>query len=191
VITQGHDLQPVRATTTEANWRRIQADQIDAMYRGSSTGLLASLIAGVILYVLLTRHGHVSPTAMNVWIGIMIVQVLIRVGLVQYYERLSPPPLQRPRWGRLFTLGAFVGGLCWGVGSLYMVTPGEFDIQLMVVLVISALVYASLSGFGSYLPFYAFLFPALVPLAVWSALQPDEKHLAFALLSAVWIPVVA
>jgi signal transduction histidine kinase/ActR/RegA family two-component response regulator len=161
------------------------------MYRGSSTGLLASLIAGVILYILLTRHGHVSLTAMDVWIGLMMVQVLSRVGLVQYYERLSPPPEQRPLWGRLFTLGAFIGGLCWGIGSLFMVTPAEFDIQLMVVLVISALVYASLSGFGSYLPFYAFLFPSLVPLAVWSALQPDEKHLAFALLSAVWIPVVA
>ena len=188
---KGRVLHSVPATPAKANRRRIEADQIDAMYRGSSTGLLASLIAGVILYILLTRHGHVSLTAMDVWIGLMMVQVLSRVGLVQYYERLSPPPEQRPLWGWLFTLGAFIGGLCWGIGSLFMVTPAEFDIQLMVVLVISALVYASLSGFGSYLPFYAFLFPSLVPLAIWSALQPDEKHLAFALLSAVWIPVVA
>jgi signal transduction histidine kinase/CheY-like chemotaxis protein len=190
-ITKRRALDSVAATPADANRRRIEADQIDAMYRGSSTGLLASLIAGIILYVLLTRHGHVSATAMNIWIGIMTVQVFTRVGIVQYYERLSPPPKQRPFWGRLFTLGAFVGGLSWGIGSLYMVTPAEFDIQLMVVLVISALVYASLSGFGSYLPFYAFLFPSLVPLCVWSALQPDGKHLAFALLGAVWIPVVA
>ncbi len=34
-------------------------------------------------------------------------------------------------------------------------------------------------------------FRPLTPLCVWSALQGDEKHVAFALLGAFWLPVVA
>jgi len=119
------------------------------------------------------------------------VQVFARVALVFRYKHVKPPPARRPYWGNLFTIGAFVGGLCWGIGSLFMVTPAEFDIQLLVLLVISALIYGSLTGFGSYKPFYALLFPALTPLCVWSAFQGDEKHLAFALLGVLWIPIVA
>src|SRR6202000_2541140 len=68
---------------------------------------------------------------------------------------------------------------------------GEFDIQLFVAIVLSALVYASLSGFGSYQPFYALLFPTLTPMVIWSAFQLDAKHVAYAAMGALWIPVVA
>jgi len=171
--------------------RRIEADQVDALYRNSHIGLLGSLGAGLILYFLVTHRGHVPLPPLNIWLVVLAVQVFARVALVFRYKHVKPPPARRPYWGNLFTIGAFVGGLCWGIGSLFMVTPAEFDIQLLVLLVISALIYGSLTGFGSYKPFYALLFPALTPLCVWSAFQGDEKHLAFALLGVLWIPIVA
>jgi signal transduction histidine kinase/CheY-like chemotaxis protein len=171
--------------------RRIRADQVEALYSNSYIGLLGSLGAGLTLYFLVTHDSHVSLTAMNIWLIVLVIQVLVRVGLVFRYKHIRPPPARRPYWGTLFTIGALIGGLCWGMGSLFMVRPAEFDIQLLVLLVISALVYGSLTAFGSLAALYAFLFPALVPICVWSAFQGDDKHLAFAVLGALWVPIVA
>ena len=107
------------------------------------------------------------------------------------YRRRKPPPDARHGWLLAFTLTYFAIGVGWGVGSLMMVTPEHFDIQLFIALLVAAIVYASLSGFGSYWPFYALLFPATVPLVVWSAFQPGIGHIVFAGLNALWIPVVA
>jgi signal transduction histidine kinase/CheY-like chemotaxis protein len=53
-------------------------------------------------------------------------------------------------------------------------------------------VYGAMAAFGSYLPaFYAFLFPALVPVTVWALLQGDIEHVAFGAMSLLWLPVVA
>lgn len=171
--------------------RRIQADQVQALYEGISVGLMAALGAGIVLYGFLIFHGQVAVWAMTAWLAAMVLQTGARLFLIRAYHRVGPPPEKRRPWLLAFTLGAFIGGLTWGIGSLVMVTPAEFDIQLLVVIVICAIIYGSLSGFGSYLPFYAFLFPSLLPIAVWSALQHDARHIAFAVLALVWLPVVA
>jgi signal transduction histidine kinase/CheY-like chemotaxis protein len=169
----------------------IEADQIDALFENLSIGLLAALAAAVVLYGFITLHGHVSATVMNVWLAVMLVQTGARLVLVRAYQRVKPPPEQRQGWHAAFIFGAFVAGMAWGIGSLLMVTPGEFDIQLFIIIIISAIVYGSLSGFGSYLPFYALLFPSLLPLTVWSAFQHDLEHITFAIMGLIWIPVVA
>lgn len=169
----------------------IRADQTDALYRSSGVGLVASLFAACLLYGFLVYHGHVSTAAMTAWIAVMVVQTAGRVGMIQVYNRRSPPPSARAPWGTAFTLGALVGGICWGVGSLLMVTSGDFDIQLLVTVVISALVYSTMSGFASYQPFYILMLPSLSPLVIWSAFQGDAKHLLFAALGFVWLPVTA
>src|SRR5690242_1775244 len=87
--------------------RRIEADQVEALYRNSYIGLLGSLGAGLILYFLVTRNGHVSLTAMNIWLAVLGIQVSARVALVFRYKFVKPPPARRPYWGNLFTIGAF------------------------------------------------------------------------------------
>ncbi len=170
---------------------QIEADQIDALFENLSIGLLAALAAAVVLYGFLILHGHVSTAVMNIWLAVMLVQTGTRLVLVRVYQRIKPPPERRQRWHIAFILGAFAAGMTWGIGSLLMVTPGEFDIQLFIIIIISAIVYGSLSGFGSYLPFYALLFPSLLPLTIWSAFQPDLEHITFAIMGLIWIPVVA
>lgn len=152
---------------------------------------MATLGAAAMLSVFIAYYQPSSTGAMVGWLAVMLLQTVARLMLIRAYHKASPPPEKRDPWLMAFTLGAFIGGLTWGGGSLLMVTPGAFDIQLLVVIIISAVVYGSLSGFGSYLPFYALLFPALLPICVWSAFQPDVKHVVFALLTLLWLPVVA
>jgi signal transduction histidine kinase/CheY-like chemotaxis protein len=171
--------------------KRIRADQIESLYRTSPTGVMAALICATMLYGFLMYRGSVSAQAMTAWIIAMYVQTGARLTMVKIYQKLSPPPEARPVWGKAFTFGALIGGICWGTGSILMVTPAEFDIQLLVVVALCSIVYASLSGFGSYEPFYALLFPSLIPIVVWSLMQGDAKHVVFGMMGIVWLPVVA
>jgi signal transduction histidine kinase len=168
---------------------RVQADQIAALYRDAPPGMIATLVAALVLEQFLLSAGGVSPHAMHAWIAMMTVQTLARLGLCIIHRRHAPEQW-RP-WALAFTLGALVGGLCWGFGSLFMMVPGRFDYQLLVIATILALIYGAVSAFGSYLPaFYAFFLPALLPVMVWSALQPDAAHRTFALLCGLWTPVI-
>ncbi|MDE1987353.1 MAG: response regulator [Alphaproteobacteria bacterium] len=170
----------------------MRAEQFRQLFRNAPIGVLAALVAGVVLYWLLIHFTGVSRPAMNIWIAVMFVQSLGRIALCEIYRRASPPVSAWHSWAIIFSLGTLTGGITWGVGSLLMASSAQFDLQLLVIMTISALVYGALSSFGSYLPaFYAFFLPALVPLTVWSALQHDIEHDAYAVLSAIWIPVVA
>lgn len=143
------------------------------------------------LYAYVMSLGHASPIAMDVWLATMVAATVAHLLVLLAYRRRKPPPAARRDWLIAFTLTYFVIGLGWGIGSILMVTPDHFDVQLFIALAIAAILYSSLSGFGSYWPFYALLFPSTIPLAVWSAFQPGVGHIAFAALNALWIPVIA
>jgi two-component system, sensor histidine kinase len=170
---------------------RIRADQTQALFDTATFGLVVSLVAAIALYVFLLRDDEVSIPAITAWIIVMVLQTAVRLGLLYAYHRIKPQAELRKSWLTTVTVGALVGGLCWGIGSLLIAMQCTFDIQLLVIICISAVVYASLSGLGSYMPFYALLFPALTPLTIWSAFQPDAKHIAYAVLTGIWIPAVA
>ena len=170
---------------------RVRADQIAALYRNAPPGMVATLLAGLVLAWWLTSTGLVSIPALRLWIAVLVAQSLARLALCEAYRRLSPPQRDWRRWAALFTAGALAGGVTWGAGSLWMMVPGHFDYQLLVVMVILALIYGSVSAFGAYLPaFYAFFLPALAPSTVWAAVQPDMAHRTYALLAAIWMPVI-
>ena len=169
---------------------RVRADQIHMLYRRATPGVIAAMLATFVVCWFLDRTTAIAKSTLWIWMAVMVVQSMARLGLFQAYRRL-PVKDWRP-WALAFCCGAVAGGITWGVGGLWLMDPGHFDHQLLVIVVILALVFAALSSFGSYLPaFYCFLFPSLVPLAVWSALQGDVEHWTYALLSLLWIPAVA
>jgi signal transduction histidine kinase/CheY-like chemotaxis protein len=164
---------------------------VEELFGSIAIAPLASFVSAVALYLYVDSLGHASATAMAIWLVAMVAATAGHLLLLRAYRRRKPEPAARHGWLVAFTLTYFIIGVGWGVGSLLMVTPEHFDVQLFISLTIAAILYSSLSGFGSYWPFYALLFPATIPLAVWSAFQPGVGHIAFAVLNAIWIPVVA
>ena len=175
----------------------IRSEQVRALYRNATAGLLTSLAAGVILVGLLLYFGDLPAWTLWTWVGLAALQTAVRIGVCIAYQRAiarAPPgaPLDWRLWARRFTAGCLASGLSWGFGALWLMDPGHFDRQLLVVLVICALCYGALTSFASWLPaVYAFLIPALIPVTIWAALQGDPGHWVFAALSAIWVPMVA
>ena len=79
-----------------------------------------------------------------------------------------------------------VGGLVWGVGAVYLVTPDSTE-QLIVMLVISATASGAVPAFGSYRPAtFAYIVTAMLPFVLWSAARGGALHQALTLMGVVF-----
>lgn len=172
--------------------QRVRAEQVRILYANGGFPLLATLVAGVLLAGALLWERAVSPVVIGVWLGVMVTQMIARWGVRAIYLRRTPPEADWARWAWIHAAGVMVGALNWGVGSLWLLPPGRVDLQLLVILVLSAISYASLATFGSFVAiFYALFLTTLLPSIVWSALQGDALHLVYAALAVLWMPAVA
>jgi signal transduction histidine kinase/CheY-like chemotaxis protein len=171
---------------------KVRHEQTVHMYRNGLVTIPVTLLAGGVLIALLQGLGVVPPVAAWTWLALLALQSAGRVGLLLAWKRAAPRPADWRRWAQWFMGGVLVGGILWGVGTLFLMPPGRFDLQLVILLTITALVYGSIASFGGWLPaFYAFLFPALAPSVIWSLLQGDVEHVAYAVLALIWIPAIA
>jgi signal transduction histidine kinase/CheY-like chemotaxis protein len=92
-------------------------------------------------------------------------------------------------WAGRFTAATLLGGLVWGGGAVWLMTPDHTQ-QLVIMLFISATASGAVPAFGSYLPAtYAYTVPALLPFVLWSGTRGDPFHNALALMGIVFTTV--
>ncbi len=167
---------------------RIRARQVEAVYHNVPVGLAVSLAAAVTLVAVLLYRGGISwPTATGFLI-LMVVQNAARWLQPWVYFRAKPADADWRPWARRYCIGTFVGGLSWGLGSLWLMVPGHLDQQLLVVLLLCGLGAGAAVSQAVYLPaFYAYLLPELLPLAFWGMVQGDAEHWFLALVTVLWL----
>jgi signal transduction histidine kinase len=170
----------------------VRHEQIASMFRNGLVTIPLTTLAAAVLVGLFLSLGVVDPVVGLTWLALLTLQTAVRVGLLLAWRRVLPSAEESGRWATWFTLGVLVGGVLWGIGTLLLMPADRFDLQLLFLLTITAIVYASIASFGGWLPaFYSFLFPALVPSIFWSLFQATPEHIAYALMAAIWVPAIA
>jgi signal transduction histidine kinase len=183
--------QAAKGTTAEAKpWMaQLRHEQVASLY---STGMLTVAVtwtAGAVLGALLLYLGG-NLLAVSLWFAALSLQSIARMIGTHIY-RMKPRTDEWRRWADIFTAGAIAGGLVWGIGTLFLMPADRFDLQMLIVVTVSALVYGAVASMGLWLPaFFGFSLLAMVPSAVWSLFQPSPEHIAYGLLAAIWIPAV-
>ena len=181
--------ETVRATPAPLD--TVRAQQMRLLYADGDAPIYVTAAVGVLLAVLFVYLKVLHWQVAGLWIGALALQALVRVALRARNIKLNPPDAHWRRWAYGFTAAALLGGLVWGVGSLWLLVPGRFDLQLLVVVVLVAIVYGAISGVASYLPaFYAVFAAAFAPPVAWFAAQGDALHIVGALLLLAWAPTV-
>jgi signal transduction histidine kinase/CheY-like chemotaxis protein len=183
--------RPSADTPSPQTLEAVRAEQVDFLYANGGFPLLVTFLAAALLAGLLLRAGEVGPVVAGAWLGVMALHTAARLIVRTIYLRTKPPAGQWRVWANAFTAGALAGGLTWGIGALWLMPAGRFDLQMLVILVMTAVGYASLATFGSYAPaFYAFFLSTMAPSVVWALFQRDSLHLIYAALGIIWLPTV-
>src|SRR6202008_5213225 len=95
--------------------------------------------------------------AASTWVALVSALTVSRLVLAWFYERAPDARTNWRKWGAWFTAGTTPSGVVWGIGSIFLMAPDRFDLQLLVVVVFSAVVYGSLAAFGRWMPaFFGF-----------------------------------
>jgi CheY-like chemotaxis protein len=182
-------IETVRATP--APLETVRAQQMRLLYADGDTPIYVAAAVGLLLAALFVYLKVLHWQVAGLWVGALAGQAFIRVALRARNIKLNPPGAHWRRWAYGFTTAATLGGLVWGVGGLWLLEPGRFDLQLLVLVVLVAIVYGAISGVAAYLPaFYGLFAGALAPPVAWFLAQGDALHIVGALLLMAWAPTV-
>ena len=165
---------------------RVQAEQIRTLYRTAAVALNIALVGALVLCGVLLYIDAQTPRAVGLWLAWVCADFVLRQGSSLAFQRLKPPGAQWRAWANWYTLATFFGGLVWGVGAVWLMTPDATQ-QLVIMLFISATASGAVPAFGSWLPaVWAYIVPAMLPFVLWSATRGDPLHLALMLMGFVF-----
>jgi signal transduction histidine kinase/CheY-like chemotaxis protein len=167
----------------------IRSEQIRMLHRSAEVALAAALTGACVLCGSLLYIGAQTPAALALWMAWVLADFLLRQGLCFMVRRADLQGSRWRPWARRFTLATVFGGLVWGCGAVFLMTPDP-TAQLVIMLFISATASGAVPAFGSHLPTTrAYIVCALLPFTLWSATRGDALHDSLALMGLVFMAV--
>lgn len=134
-------------------------------------------------------HGVVSTLALNSWVS--AVAVLTALRLVDWWRfRRADFSLRGRDWLRHATTASLIGGILWGLGSLFLFPPGQITYQFTFMIILVMMAIAAMFSYAPHYPTYiAYFVPSVIPGVVVLELtgsRPQEgMGLGMLLLMAV------
>jgi diguanylate cyclase (GGDEF)-like protein/PAS domain S-box-containing protein len=186
MVTQRSGGQPVDSVATDLV---VRAEQIRLLYRQGTVvpvNLLTALLTSVVVR-------PVYPSWMlGLWLGLFCFVILARFLLRSRYQSSERNAEAALRWGRFFTLGAFVTGALWGLaGSITQMTADPLYL-VFIVFVLGGMMAAGIVGNAAFLPaMYGFMVPVISPMIVALIFGGNASHIVMAAMLASFAPVLA
>lgn len=170
----------------------MTAERVRTLYRNVPVGVVGAMFGiGVLAWVLIYAD-RTTAGRVGLWLALTVAVAFWQLLLCVLYWRSPSRDYRWRLWAGWFCAASFVEGCRWGLGEIWLATPGSIDQQLWVLLVATSAASSSVSSLGSYTPaFYALLAPATVPFAIWSVTRGGTLHWAMALLDVVFATAVA
>ena len=164
---------------------RVADEQVRALYGHGVTVLFANVVnATIVAIALWSTCDHALLVA---WTGAIAIMVALRWQIRRAYLRAPRTPEELPRWARAAILGTLVAGVLWGTGGFLFVTASSPTSQLVMAFVLGGMVASAAGTLACYLPaFYAFAFPALLPLVVRLAMMEGGAHYAMSVMAMLY-----
>jgi signal transduction histidine kinase/CheY-like chemotaxis protein len=146
---------------------QMREAQIDALYRNVAWAVISAALASVVLTDLLFNLGVVDGRVGTRWSVSVATCAGLHLMLRQLYGRTQTRKRYPRFWPIAFATVCLLEGLSWGWATVYLVRPGHFDAQVIVVAMTLSMAAGSSSAFGSYLPAYAaFFLASTLPYAI-------------------------
>jgi signal transduction histidine kinase/ActR/RegA family two-component response regulator len=163
----------------------VLSEQVRTLYSQSVPVLLANVANATIVTAALWESAP-RPLLLG-WTGLMALMTAARLVLRHRYWRAAPPAEEAERWGRRFVAGSAVAGVLWGAAGATFFDGNTLLPQVLITFVIGGMGAGAAGTLACYpLAFWAYLAPAVVPLATRLLLVGDRLHMAMAAMVAVY-----
>ncbi len=163
----------------------VRGEQIRTLYDQSAPVLIANVVNAAVISAAL--WGSAPPALLLGWPGAMVVMAMARLELLRRYRRARPAPERAGRWGVRFAVGSAVSGVLWGGAAATLFDSEGVLSQILFTFTVGGMGAAGAGTLASYLPaFWAFLAPALVPLALRTFAMGDRLHVAMGAIMVVY-----
>jgi hypothetical protein len=151
----------------------VKAKQVGLLFSHLPVILLATSLNSVILT--LTLWNHASHSVLVSWLVCIQLTALLRCVLLLKYRR-NP---KRGSWGRWFSVGTWVSGICWGAGGVLLFTPGSVPHQTFLTFVLGGMSAGAVTTLSAnFRVVLAYLIPVLLPLTVRLVGEGGQLHVA-------------
>jgi two-component system, sensor histidine kinase len=182
----------VSTEITQQRFDELRAEQVAGFYHNAMPGTIGGMLAAMILTGTLVYSDATPLQTGAIFVSLLGVSTAARVALIHAYRRAKSRIQEWRRWSFYAIASAIFGGLCWGIGSLFLLDPNRTDFQFIVFLTCAALAAGAISSLATLLPaYYCNLLAIMVPTMVWSSLQGDALHITYSVLALLWIVVIA
>lgn len=173
-------LAGVNAALPEA----IYLQQVQLLYAQAPFGIIASaLIAPLLVLILWDAIPH---PLLIVWVLLLEMVVLLRLGLVMAFRRSAP--LQPAPWAGRYLIASALSGALWGSAVLFIrLSPSlVYDVFIALVLggVLMGGVFTMSPVFNVYL---VYALPLVLPSALWLLAQDHLIHSAIGAMGCFYL----
>ncbi len=158
---------------------KIQADQIEHVFRPFMAMLISNTILSVV--VLLIFLPYVSQTIVFGWFVVMQLVTFFRLVIYIHYHRHFTAA-NVDWYARYFTMGSFLYGVLYGAaGVIFFVADNDLLQILLLVILLGAGAAGVITKIGWLQSLHAYLPISLIPMTVMLLTSGEQLQLALAL----------
>ncbi len=163
----------------------VRAERIRALYErnavAQATVLLNSLVIVLVIWDRSTPHRLLS------WLAAIWLVAAVRLSAAVLYHRSRREPDEAVRWGRIFTVGAALNGIGWGLCPLLLSGSPPIAQLIFLAFVLAGMTAGGALSNASHQPaFLAFTIPALLPVTILFLSGGGRLQLGMAVMLAVF-----
>lgn len=165
---------------------QVNAALVDHVYKHTKLGLITSLFCATV--IALGIYTDTNKTLLFAWYSLFVFVTLFRFCISYLYEHYKSSEQDVKFWEHLFTFGALLGGIAWGLAAGILFPLSKETDQVLIILIlagVSAGAVPLLCGILS--SSICFILPTLLPLLVSLFLSQNHAYLFFDLATIAYI----
>ena len=164
----------------------IKSEKVRTQYRNMPIAMAGTVAIATLMGAVLAKG--VATWKVLVWMGVVYAWTVGRFFQWLVFHRLNPRPEDIGPWRTYAILGSLCAGIIWGAGAVVMYVPHGLVYQLVLTMCLIGMGSGCVYAFGSVMPsFFAFMYPAILPVAVIFMREDDLLHRATSALMILYV----
>ncbi|MFN3077173.1 MAG: ATP-binding protein, partial [Alphaproteobacteria bacterium] len=128
---------------------------------------------------------------LGLWLSLTLASSALRLWLSFHFRRLDPVTAKDPRWGRLLILSGLLGALPWGSAVFFLVSPGVWETEMLVTVMVLGAGTVGLLGMASSLSGYVvYATLTVLPLTLWTMWQGGAQQVLIAAICGIYLTLL-